>query len=630
MGEQDIDKGLDEHQQRTFMKALLDDLQALEEMLDTGRLESGVRCIGAEQEMFLVDSNLGPAPVAEEVIQKLNDPRFVVEIARFNLEANLTPQLLGGRCFGKMEEELTEVVSMARRGARDCGADILLGGILPTLAMSDLGLENITPKPRYYELNRGISQLRGGKFSAYIKGRDELHITHDNIMMDACNASFQVHLQVDPHEFASAYNLAQAVTAPVLAAAVNSPLLFGRRLWHETRVALFQHSNDARTRTQQLRSQPPRVGFGEGWLEDSVINLFRQQIARFRLIMTMEADEAPLEVLARGGVPNLSALRLHNGTIWPWNRACYGVSNERAHLRIENRSLPGGPTVLDEMANAAFFVGLMSALHEEYGEISKRMSFDDAKANFFGAARSGLSAEFTWVDGKHHNAATLILDHLLPLAREGLRQSGIESSDIDRYLGTIEERTRCGQTGAQWMLKSLAAMEHQGTSNLRQGKLAAAMLENQQTDEPVHRWAIVEAHDSERWLHSSPTVGQIMSTDLFTVRPDDLVELAARVMEWRDVRHVPVEDNDGRLVGLVSHRSLLAKGTHANEREPVAVRNIMKTDPISVAPEMPVKEAAKLMRRHRIGSLPVVEGGHLVGIVTVYDFLESSAGLLDD
>jgi CBS domain-containing protein len=633
MGEQDVDKGLDEHQQRTFMKALLDDLQALEEMLETGRLESGVRCIGAEQEMFLVDSNLGPAPVAEEVIGTLNDPRFVVEIARFNLEANLTPRLLGGRCFGQMEDELTEVVRMARKGARACGADILLGGILPTLAMSDLGLENITPKPRYYELNRGISQLRGGKFSAYIKGRDELHITHDNIMMDACNASFQVHLQVNPREFASAYNLAQAVTAPVLAAAVNSPLLFGRRLWQETRVALFQHSNDARTRTQQSRSQPPRVGFGEGWLEDSVLDLFRHQIARFRIIMTMEADEAPLEVLARGGVPNLSALRLHNGTIWPWNRACYGVSNQSAHLRIENRSLPGGPTVLDEMANAAFFVGLMSALHDEYGEISKRMSFDDAKANFFGAARSGLNAQFTWVDGKHHNAAALILDHLLPLAREGLRRSGIDGADIDRYLGTIEERTRCGQTGAQWMLKSLAAMEQQGTSNLRQRRLAAAMLENQQTAEPVHRWAIVEAHDSERWLQSSPTVGQIMSTDLFTVRPDDLVELAARVMEWRDVRHVPVEDNEGRLVGLVSHRSLLrllAEGTRDDGREPVAVRDIMKADPVSAAPGMPVKEAAKLMRRHRIGSLPVVEGGHLVGIVTVYDFLESSAGLLDD
>jgi CBS domain-containing protein len=633
MGEQDVDRVVDEHQQRAFMKALLDDLRALEQMLETGIIESGVRRIGAEQEMFLVDSNLGPAAVAEKVLANVNDARFVAEIARFNLEANLTPLTLGGRCFRRLEEELMEVLRLAREGARECGADVLLGGILPTLAMSDLSLKNMTPLPRYLELNRVIGQLRGGTFSAHIKGVDELQITHDNILMDACNASFQVHLQVDPREFASAYNLAQAITAPVLAAAVNSPLLLGRRLWQETRVALFQHSNDTRTSAQQARSQPPRVGFGEGWLNDSVVELFRQQIARFRVIVTAEADEDPIVVLARGEVPSLSALRLHNGTIWPWNRACYGISHGRPHLRIENRALPGGPTVLDEVANAAFFIGLMTALPREYGDVGKCMAFDDASANFFAAARYGLSARFIWIDGKRHIAPALILDHLLPLARAGLKQSGVESADIDRYLGTIEERVRVGQTGAQWMLKSLAAMGDKGTSDMRQRKLAAAMLERQQSDEPVHRWTIIEGYGSEGWRQSHHTVGHLMSTDLFTVRPDDLVELVASVMEWRDVRHVPVEDNLGRLVGLVSHRSLLrllAQGLPTNSDGPVAVRSIMITDPISVAPATPIPEAVKLMRLHHIGSLPVVENDRLVGIVTVYDLLESSARLFED
>ncbi|PYS97653.1 MAG: hypothetical protein DMF65_11355 [Acidobacteria bacterium] len=630
MGEQDVNQVLDEHQQRAFMKALLDDLRALEQMLEGGQIESGVRRVGAEQEMFLVDSNLGPAPVAEEVLARVNNARFVAEIARFNLEANLTPRLLGGRCFRRMEEELTEVIRLARDGARACGADVLLGGILPTLAMSDLGLENITPKPRYHELNRVIGELRGGSFSAYIKGRDELHIKHDNILLVSCSASFQIHLQVNPREFADRYNLAQLVAAPVLAAAVNSPLLFGRRLWQETRVALFQHSNDSRTSAQQSRGQPPRVGFGEGWLKDSVIELFRQQIARFRVIMTARPDEDPLAVLARGGVPSLSALRLHNGSIWPWNRACYGVSEGRPHLRIENRALPGGPTVLDEVANAAFFTGLMTALPGEYGDVSVRMAFDDAKANFFAAARYGLKAQLTWVDGKRYIAAALILDHLLPLAREGLRQSGVEGDDIERYLGTLEERVRSGQTGAQWMLQSLSAMGGEGTSDLRQRKLAAAILERQQGGEPVHRWAIIKAYGSEGWRQSHHTVGHLMSTDLFTVQPDDLVEMVARVMEWRDVRHVPVEDEEGHLVGIVSHRSLLrmlADGTPGGVEELVAVRQIMNPDPVSVAPTTPVSEAVELMRRRRIGSLPVVEDGRLVGIITVYDFLESTARL---
>jgi CBS domain-containing protein/gamma-glutamyl:cysteine ligase YbdK (ATP-grasp superfamily) len=629
MGEQGVNQVLDEQQQRGFMKALLDDLRALELMLEGGVLESGVRRIGAEQEMFLVDSNLGPAPVAEEVLARVNDEWLVPEIARFNLEANLTPHLLGGRCFSRMEEELSEVLRLTREGARACGADVLLGGILPTLALSDLRMENITPRPRYHELNRVIGELRGGTFSAYIKGRDELHIKHDNILLVSCSASFQIHLQVNPLEFAAGYNLAQAVTAPVLAAAVNSPLLFGRRLWHETRVALFQHSNDSRTSAQQSRSQPPRVGFGEGWLNGSVIELFREQIARFRVVMTNSPDEDPLAVLARGGTPSLSALRLHNGTIWPWNRACYGVSEGRPHLRIENRALPSGPTVIDEVANAAFFTGLMTALPGEYGEVSERMAFDDARANFFAAARYGLKAQLTWIDGERYVAAALILDRLLPLAREGLRQSGVEDADIERYLGTLEERVRSGQTGAQWMLQSLEAMGEEGTSDLRQRKLAAAILERQQGSEPVHRWGVIKAYGSEGWRPSHHTVGHLMSTDLFTVRPDDLVEMVARVMEWRDVRHVPVEDEEGRLVGIVSHRSLLrmlADGLPGG-RELVAVRQIMNPDPVSVAPTTPVAEAVELMRRRRIGSLPVVEDGRLVGIVTVYDFLESAARL---
>jgi CBS domain-containing protein len=275
----------------------------------------------------------------------------------------------------------------------------------------------------------------------------------------------------------------------------------------------------------------------------------------------------------------------------------------------------------------------MMALPGEYGDVGKRMAFDDASANFFAAARYGLGARFTWVDGKRHIAPTLILDHLLPLARAGLKQSGVEGVDIDRYLGTIEERVQVGQTGAQWMLKSLAAMGDEGTSDMRQRKLAAAMLERQQSDEPVHRWTIIEGYGSEGWRQSHHTVGHLMSTDLFTVRPDDLVELVARVMEWRDVRHVPVEDDDGRLVGLVSHRSLLrllAQGLPANGDGPVAVRSIMIPDPISVAPSTSIPEAVKLMRLHHIGSLPVVENDRLVGIITVYDLLESAARLFED
>jgi len=532
-----------------------------------------------------------------------------------------------------MHEELKEVLAKARLAATELGADILLAGILPTLKVSDLTLANLTPMPRYHELNRSVTQLHGGPFSIHIKGLDELQLTHDNIMMESCNTSFQVHFQVNPAEFVVTYNIAQAITAPVLAAAVNSPLLLGRRLWQETRLALFQHSADARSRTQLARSQPTRVGFGEQWLRHSVIELLHNQIARFRPIMITRPDEDPMQVLARGEIPLLSALCMHNGTVWPWNRACYGVSDGVAHLRIENRALPAGPTIIDEIANAAFFVGLMLSLPTEYGDISKRMSFDDAKENFFTAARHGLNAQFNWIDGKSYPAISLILDHLLSLSRQGLKSAGVDASDIDTYLGVIEERVQSGQTGAHWMLKSLSTTEDSGPKDTHYRMLTASMLQRQKEAKPVHTWPINEATEDGDWRQSYQTVGQFMATDLFTLRPDDLVDLAASVMDWRHIRHVPVDDEQGTLVGLVTHRALLrllSRGTPTQKTDPLTVREIMKTDPVTVSSTTPTLEAMELMRRNKVGCLPIVDDGQLVGIVTSYDFLAASARLFKE
>jgi hypothetical protein len=248
MGEHKVEQQIDERKAQIFMKALLEDLRALAFMLEDGRVESGVTRIGAEQEMFLIDRYLRPAPVSVDVLKHAADPRLTTEIARFNLEANLTPLELTNNCFSRMEQELSEVIQLAREAAASHNADILLSGILPTLQKSDLTLDNLTPVARYHELDRAVIRLRGGPLSIHIKGLDELQLTHDNIMMESCNTSFQVHFQSNAGDFANDYNAAQAITAPVLAVAVNSPVLFGQRLWQETRVALFQHSTDERSR----------------------------------------------------------------------------------------------------------------------------------------------------------------------------------------------------------------------------------------------------------------------------------------------------------------------------------------------------------------------------------------------
>jgi CBS domain-containing protein/gamma-glutamyl:cysteine ligase YbdK (ATP-grasp superfamily) len=639
MGEHNVAEYADRAAQE-FMRALLEDLRALAFMLNEGLVESGRLRFGAEQEMFLIDKDLRPAPISLEVLERANDARLTTEIARFNLEANLTPLDLTGNCFSRMEEELQQLLTLTRESAETLGAKVLLSGILPTLQKSDLTLENLTPTPRYHELNRGVIGMRGGPFSIHIKGLDELSLTHDNIMMESCNTSFQIHFQSSPEGFVNDYNVAQTVTAPVLAAAVNSPLLFGHRLWQETRVALFQHSTDARSRPQLARSQPTRVSFGDQWLQNSVVELFHEQISRFRPIIIAKPDENPFQVLARGETPLFTALRVHNGTVWRWNRACYGVTDGVPHLRIENRALPAGPTPVDEMANAAFFAGLMLSLPKEYPDISKRMKFDDAKLNFFRAARHGLDAPFGWIDGKSHTAASLILSELLPLARKGLSEAQIDSDDVEKYLGIIEERTRSGQTGARWIIKSLSTLPADTSRDVRQRRLTAAMLECQKESKPVHQWPVTEMVDGDDWEQGYRTVGQFMSTDLFTVQPDDLIDLAASMMDWRHVRHVPVEDQDGRLVGLVTHRALLRTMSNVLRnsgqgsgigaaRIPVTVREIMIANPVTVCPSTSSLEALEAMRLNRIGCLPVVEGEQLVGIVTSYDFLEASAKLFE-
>jgi len=632
MGEHNVSTKYDAYQAQAFMKSLLADVAALEQMIETGRIESGVRLIGAEQEMFLIDRAMRPAPVALEVLKNANDRRLTTELGKFNLEANLLPRPLAGSGMREMEEELSELMTTARRAAQSCDADVLITGILPTIRQSDLTLDNMSPIPRYHELSRALNQLRGGAFNIHIKGLDEIHAAHDNLMFESCCCSFQVHLQVGPEEFARLYNLAQAVSAPLLAVSANSPLFVGHRLWHETRVALFQQSNDERSSARQARSHPPRASFGEGWIKDSVIEIFREEIARFRVILTTQIDDNPFDALARGELPELAALRLHNGTVWRWNRPCYGVNGAAAHLRIEHRPMPAGPSIIDEMANAAFYYGLMAALPHEYGEVEKLMTFDDSKNNFFAAARYGLKAQLAWVGGRDWPASALIIDHLLPMAREGLKRAGVDAEDRSRYLDVIQERVERDQTGALWSLRSLAAMGERGTRETRLQALTEDMLDRQLSGAPVSRWTPAAVNGPTDWSRNYQTVAHLMSTDLFTVRPDDLVDLAASVMEWRHIRHVPVEDDEGRLVGLISHRDLLrllAQGMLSRSAKEVTVKEIMIRDLMTIAPETPTLEALTIMRKRKIGCLPVVENDRLIGIVTAYDFLSLSAGIIE-
>lgn len=614
---------------RQFIRAVLADLRALERMLAEGRFEKGVRRIGAEQEMFLTDQSFLPTPGALQMLDKLKDPHFTTELGAFQLEMNAAPVDFSGTGFSALERQMSGLMDKAWKAAESLGLHAILMGILPTMRKADLGLENMVPSPRYLALSKAVAAMRGSDFEFSIKGLDELQISHDSVMVEACNSSFQVHLQVDADDFARQYNLAQVLAGPLMSIACNSPLLFGKRLWAETRIALFQQSVDTRSKTLHMRDAAARVTFGTRFMEKSITEIFREDIARFKTLVGTDLDEDPMQVLNDGRAPQLKALRLHNGTIYRWNRACYGIIDGKPHLRIENRIMPAGPSVQDEVANAAFWCGLMIEYGQRYEDITKHIDFDHASGNFYTAAREGGVAPMYWLDGEEVPAQKLVLDRLLPAAEAGLRKQNVDEADIERYLGIVEKRVRSGRTGARWLQSSLHKMKDKGSAGERHCALVAATIQRQKEGRPVAEWEPARLDEAGSPKHTYQRVEQFMTSDIFTVEADDAVDLVANIMSWERVRYVLVEDKDHHLVGLISYRSVLRFLASGGFAKDAPVSEVMKRDVMTVSPQTSTLEAISLMRDKRVGCLPVLLDGKLVGVLTEENFLKIARDLLE-
>ena len=631
MGEHRVAKTDAGQQLRDFMQAVLRDLDALRYMLEHGLLETGVRRVGAEQEFFLVDRSGRPALVALELLERLDDPLFTTELGLFNLELNLAPVEFAPDCLSRFEAELDARIDQLRAASAPLGAQPVLTGILPTLRASDLAIENMTPRRRYRALNETLKAMSGGSFGLRVHGLDEISIEHDSVMLESTCTSFQVHVQVDPDEFAHFYNVAQVVVAPLLAGATNAPLLFGRRLWKETRVPVFQQSIDSRGARFYLRESRPRVRFGQQWVEESVMELYAQDVASFRALVACKSGEDPFDVLARGEAPRLDALRVFSGTVYRWNRPCYGISEGKPHLRIEMRALPAGPSVIDEIANTAFFLGMLSGVRRQVDDVRRLMSFADARSNFYAAAEYGLDAQMRWLGGRVVPVRELLLDDMLPLAHRALEAAGIGSSDCQRYLGVIERRVSSGRTGSQWLLDSATELSPLGTRDEILTALTAATVQRQAEGLPVHCWDKARLEEGIAMKPTDLRVEEFMTTDLFSVDPEEPISLVAHLMEWKNVRHIPVEDEGGRLVGLLSCFDVIRQygGKAEDEGQATAVSAVMDPRPVTVSPEASMIEAINLLRTEKVDCLPVVREDRLIGIVTEHDFIHVVARLLE-
>ncbi|HRD82184.1 MAG: CBS domain-containing protein [Saprospiraceae bacterium] len=636
MGEQKVSVAQEGTGMQSFVRSLLRDVQALEYMLENDWFEKDIIRIGAEQEMCLVDAGTyKPACINMEVLEKLSQyPWVVTELAKFNLEVNLSPREFTGKCLREMDHENREYLNIIRRQLKHWNAEVCLTGILPTLRKPDLDLSNLTPKPRYFALMEALnSQMLGSAFELRLSGIDELLVKHDSPLLEACNTSFQVHLQVSPDLFVPMYNMAQALAAPVMAISANSPIVFGKRLWHESRIALFQQALDVRTTHDHMRERSPRVSFGTGWLEGSLLEIYKEDIARFRVLLAGDVDEDSIEAIQAGRTPKLRALQVHNSTVYRWNRPCYGISpNGQPHLRIENRVIPAGPTTTDAAANAAFWLGAMIGMGHEYKDIRNHVSWEDVRDNFMKAAQFGIDSHFNWFHDKKLSACDLVLHELLPMARKGLQMRGVIKQDIDKYLGIIEQRARDHMNGARWQLRTFTKLAKECTRDEAVTAMTAAIVHNQWKDIPVHQWTMPAFSDLPNYHPSKLRVEEFMETDLFTVQKDDLIELVTDLMDWRKIRYMPVEESKGQLCGLITSRLLLrhfARKNKLNSKEATMVKDIMIEAPITISPNATLLEAMNLMREKRIGCLPVVQNDELIGIITEMDFLRISTRLIE-
>lgn len=632
MGELNVNQYQSKEDLKEFKQHLFRDIRALEMMLEQGMIEGGITRIGAEQELALVDETYLPASIAPELLEAIKkDEHFTNELSKFNIEINLDPLEFKGNCLSKMEAQLLGCLANLDKKLEKFSADYVMAGILPTITRKHLTLDNLTPIPRYFALNDAILEARGGDHYEFrIAGTDELITRHDTLMMESCNTSFQIHYQVSAEDFATKYNWAQTIAAPCMAVATYSPLLFGYRLWRETRIALFQQSADTRRNLGQNRESHGRVFFGESWCKDSVMDIFREEVARYRVLISRDIEQDAIETLQKGGVPKLQALKMHNGTIYPWNRACYGSNDIVPHLRIENRYMPAGPTVLDEMANMTFWLGLMHGMPEEYRNIHEKVDFDLVKGNFNRAAKVGLGMMVRWINDKVYTAQDLVLKELIPMAEAGLEKAKIDPKDISRYLDVIRKRVKTGKTGSQWMLDSFEGLKNKGTKKEALIAITAGITKRQKSNKPVHTWDLAQMEEAGSWVNRFGRISQIMSNDLYTVQEDDLVDLLPNIMVWKELDALLVENVDGEYVGMVTASQLLNHyATRLTDKTDITVKDIMICDGPTVTEETPTVNAIHLIRKHNLSCLPVVgDGNCLIGIVTARHFVNVADNFL--
>jgi len=487
-----------------FKKSLIKETELLETWFKEKNFSSQTGCAGFELEAWLVDEQLKPAPINDIFLEHLGNPLASPELANFNVELNSTPCGLKGDAFTRMQRELDKTWQDCKNTAHELNSDIVMAGILPTLDNDVLHLANMSKMKRYRALNREVLHQRKGKPLVFdINGVEHLKVTHRDVMMEAAATSFQIHLQVNLDNAVRLFNASIALTGPLLALSANSPYLFGKDLWDETRIPIFEQAVSVGGFDGAAFGPIRRVTFGDSYVRESLFEYFKENLEHYPILLPVELE----------GEASLPHLRMHNGTIWRWNRPLIGFDESgKPHLRIEQRVVPSGPTTQDAIANAAFYYGAVTAIAELENPIEEQIPHSRARDNFYAAARLGLKSTQRWLNGRDVNARDLIIEELLPLAHQGLTSLGISVEDRNKYLGIIYGRVKSGQNGSTWQR---AFVQEHGRDMQR---LTQTYIQNQNRGLPIHKWGMQELNEGEPVL----TILDEIPENLLSVKANDL------------------------------------------------------------------------------------------------------------
>ena len=468
MGQEIKSHGFTDADFTEFRKRLKRETETLRTWLTDGRFADQTYEFGFELELWIIDEAMRPFPAVSELLEEARNPDMVPELAAFNLELNGPPVARRQSTLVELYRNVDRVWREARDLARGLGRELAMIGTLPTLRPVDLSSGNMSPMERYRALNEQVFRLRENEpIHVNIKGRDRLEMNLGNVMLESTTTSFQLHLKVPIDKSPRAFNAAKMLSAPMVAISANAPFLFGRSLWDESRIPVFEQAINV-----GASDLTRRVTFGIRYIHTDIMECFEANEARYPIMLPALMDPDPERV------PHV---QLHNGTIWRWNRPLIGYKNGVPHIRIEHRVIPSGPTVLDSVANAALFFGCMRALIDE-PDLESRLPFETARDNFYAAARTSLESEIVWLDGETYRAKDLIEQRLVPLAADGLQSWEID--DADSLLDIIRTRAATGQNGARWQRDALARCRDDNAALMR------CYLDNQNSGTPVHTWSL--------------------------------------------------------------------------------------------------------------------------------------------